>query len=59
MNGSEFNDDDGCLYQVARLDGSNVVATCFYPCHNDELLDCEKHFDMVHARELILRRLNG
>jgi hypothetical protein len=58
MNGSEI-EDDGLLYRVTGMDETNVMATCFYPERNNELLGVQKSFSMPRAKELILRRLNG
>jgi hypothetical protein len=60
MDGSEFEDVDKRLYRVTGMDGAmHVLATCFYPRRNNELFGCEKSFNMVLAKELIEKRLNG
>jgi hypothetical protein len=57
--GSEFTDLDGRLYRVTSMHATHIVATCFYPCRDNDLIGCEKSFDMQLAKELIERRLNG
>jgi hypothetical protein len=59
LYGSEFTDVDGCLYRVTGMHTTRIVATCFYPCRDNDLFGCEKSFDMQLAKELIERRLNG
>jgi hypothetical protein len=59
MYGSEFEDFDGRLYRVTGMDAMHVFASCCYPQCNNELLGCEKSFDMPLAKELIQQRLNG
>jgi hypothetical protein len=60
MYGSEFEDFDGRLYRVTHMDATRVFATCFYPrCSSNELLSCEKAFDLPVAKDLIAHRLNG
>jgi hypothetical protein len=42
------------------MDATRVFATCFYPrCSSNELLSCEKAFDLPVAKDLIAHRLNG
>ncbi len=59
--GSEFEDLDGCLYRVVRIDFSTdyVHARCCYPKRNNGLFGVEKSFDVQLAKELIEQRLNG
>jgi hypothetical protein len=60
MYGSEFEDVDGRLYRVTGMDATHASATSFYPqCSSNELLSCEKAFDLPVVKELILNRLNG
>jgi hypothetical protein len=56
---SEFTDVNGCLYRVTGMYTTHIVATCVYPRSNNDLLGCEKSFDMQLAKELIEKRLNG
>jgi hypothetical protein len=57
---SEFVDVDGRLYRVTGMDdATHVLATCFYPRRNNELLGCEKSFNLPLSKELIQPRLNG
>jgi hypothetical protein len=54
MYGSEFEDVDGRLYRVVRMDATHVFAMCFYPrCSSNELLSCEKAFNLPVAKDLI------
>jgi hypothetical protein len=57
--GSEFTNVDGRLYRVTIMHMTHIVATCFYPRKDNDLIGCEKSFDMQLAKELIERRLNG
>jgi hypothetical protein len=59
LYGSEFTDVDGRLYRVTSMHTSRIVATCIYPCRDNDLIGCEKSFDLQLAKELIERRLNG
>ena len=59
--GSEFEDLDGLLYRVVRIDMSTsyVQARCCYPKRNNDLFGMEKSFDIQLTKELIELRLNG
>jgi hypothetical protein len=61
VQGSEFEDRDGCIYRVVDMDVSNntVRAKCFYPLRNNPLVGMEKSFDIPLAKELIESRLDG
>ncbi|KAI2493462.1 hypothetical protein MHU86_8975 [Fragilaria crotonensis] len=57
MNGSEFEDHDGCLYRVVSIHATYVCAKCCYPQHNNALFGREKQFDIQLAKVLIEFRL--
>jgi hypothetical protein len=57
MNGSEFEDHDGCLYRVATMNSTHVSAICCYPRHNNAFYGRDKSFDIQLAKELIELRL--
>ncbi|KAI2502826.1 hypothetical protein MHU86_11650 [Fragilaria crotonensis] len=59
MTGSEFVDDDGCLYRVIKIDSMHVHGKCVYPRQNNDLFGNEKLFDILLTKELIQQRLNG
>ena len=59
VNGSEFEDYDGCLYRVVSVDTTRVHSRCCYPRSNNVKFGLEKSFDNQLAKELIERRLNG
>jgi hypothetical protein len=61
VQGSEFEDIDGCLYRVVSVDllTHYVRAKCFYPRRNNALFGLEKSFDIDQAKEWIDVRLNG
>jgi hypothetical protein len=59
LYGSELRDADGCLYRVTGMYMTHIVATCFYPCSDNDLIGTEKAFDIQLAKELIEKRLNG
>jgi hypothetical protein len=59
--GSEFQDYDGCLYEV-RIGvavTSQVRCRCIYPRRNNPLYGLEKLFDLSLVRSLIEHRLYG
>ncbi len=59
VQGSEFEDGDGCLYRVVSIDATHVRFQCFYPQCNNTMFGLEKYFDLQRAKELIELRLNG
>jgi hypothetical protein len=59
VNGSEFEDYDGCLYRVVSVDTTRVHSRCCYPQSNSVKFGLEKSFDIQLAKELIELRLNG
>ena len=56
---SEFEDSDGRLYRVTKINAVNVVAMCIYPRLNNVMHGCVKSFDLALAKELIRQRLYG
>ncbi|KAI2498486.1 hypothetical protein MHU86_16012 [Fragilaria crotonensis] len=59
IQGSEFEDSDGCLYRVVNVDATQVRSRCFYPQRNNTMFGLEKSFDLQTAKELIELRLHG
>jgi hypothetical protein len=66
VDGSEFEDCDGCLYRVVlgsstttHLGSSQIRSMCFYPRKDNPLFGMEKLFDIGIVKELIEKRLNG
>ena len=59
-HGSEFQDYDGCLYEVLISVGTtHVRCRCIYPQRDNPLHGLEKLFNLPTAHELIERRLRG
>jgi hypothetical protein len=57
MTGSEFMDNDGCLYRVIKVDLMHVHGKCVYPRQNNDHFGKDKLFDILLAKELIQQRL--
>ena len=56
---SEFEDADGCIYQVAQVNSVHIIGTCIYPKRNNPLFGRDKIFDCEMAKALVRRRLMG